>query len=519
MCDEEKKVTGEAAEPVQAAEEAVYTGPGADAQNVENPYLSKEETTTVPLQEGMASGEQKKKSPLKIIIPIVVVIAVLLIAALVFVFAGVFGNKKKVLAEALSNTFKESGDYLAQTWAMEQYDGMFEDETMTVEMEFELPDGIGLDMTVQQDGKTLGMWGEGSLSGMALLEFEVYQDEKDILISLPGMLDYVFTIDRETLEDDIWNLVDMGMLDEEMAEEIIALNQGEMGTEGTSITDEEAEIILKEIVDAWKLLYDACEVKKIDAREVYVNGQDVQAKGYLVTAKVSDIADFFDTAIAAYENSEEMSIMLETMLISQGYGDYSLEDAYDELYASVDELREEAEEILEVEFYIHDGMVAEIYSEDEDGETYFEWDIEGGNFPLENTTLFLGDDIDYIEISRTGSVEDGEYRAKYDIDDSYSVITMDFRYTQETGELSVEFLEDDYSMLFFAGSMEKQDDTTISFSIDSLEIEEEEIMSGDITISDDCGEIVKPEGEEKNLLLMDETEWEDIIWELAMSMY
>lgn len=498
MSEEEKNIT----------EKAVET---TEIQDTVNPYLSKEETTTVPAQEETVQGEQKKKSPMKVIIPVVSVAVVALIAVFAIIFMGVFGNKKKILAEALTNTFKESGEYLAAEWNLEQYEGMFEDETMTVDMELSLPEGIGVNMTVQQDGKTVGMYGEGTMSGMTLVELEAYVDETDMMFAMPGLLgEYVFTIDRETLEDDIWNLVDMGMLDEATAEEIIALNKGEI--KSSTLSKEETEALMKEIGEAWKALYDKCEVKKIDAKEVSVNSEGVKAKGYKVTTNVDAVADVFDATIAAYENSEEMSAMMESMLMNQGYEDYSLEDAYDEMYASIDELREDAEDVIEVEFYLYDGKVAQIYAEDEDGGTSFKWDIEGGNFPLENTTLFLGDEIDYFEISRIGSMEEGEYRAQYDIDDSYSIITVDLRYTPENGDLSFEVLEDEYSLLFFAGRMEKEDDATVVFSIDSLEIEEEQIMSGDITISEDCDEIVKPEGDEKNVLLMSEEDWEELLW-------
>lgn len=497
MSEEEKNVAGEAMETTETQEPT-------------NPYLSKEETTAVPVLE-----EQKKKSPLKIVIPLVIAAAVILIAALTVIFMGIFGNKKRLLAEAMTSTFKESGEYLAAEWKLEQYKGMFKDETVTVDMELELPEGIGMNMTVQQDGKTIGLYGEGSLSGMTLVELEAYLDETDMMFSLPGMLDYVFTIDRETLEDDIWNLVDMGMLDEETAEEIIALNAGE--AKRNTVSEETAEAILKEIAEAWKLFYDKCEVEKLDAKEVSVNNKSVKAKGYVVTVSQGDLAELCDQVIAAYENSEEMSAVLETTLMSQGYGAYGMDEIYDEMYAGIDELREKAENILSVEFYLYDGKVAQIYAENEG--TAFEWDIEGGNFPLENTSVFLGDDVNYFEISRTGSVEDGEYCALYDIDDSNSVVTLDLRYVPKNGEISFEILEDEYSLLYFAGSLEKKDDTTVSFSIDSLEIEEEQIMSGDITISEECGEIVKPEGEERNVLQMSEADWEEIIWELAMALY
>lgn len=498
MSEEEKNVT----------EEAVET---TETQDAVNPYLSKEETATEPVKE-----EQKKKSPLKVVIPIVIA-AVVLIGILAAVFAGAFGNKKKILEKALVDTFKESGEYLAAEWKLEQYKGMFADETMTVDMELSLPEGIGVNMTVQQDEKTVGMYGEATMSGMTLLELEGYLDETSMMFSLPGMLDYVFTVNRETLEEDIFNLVDMEILDEATAEEIIALNKGEI--ERSGLSEEETEALVKEITKAWKTLYDKCGVDKIDEKEVNVNGDGVKAKGYKVTTNIKDIADALDATISAYENSEEMSKMLENTLMNQGYEDYSLKEAYDEIYAGIDELRKEEEDVIEIKFYLYDGKVAQIYGENKDAAVSFKWDIRGGNFPLENTTIFCGDEIDYFEISRTGSVEKGEYRAQYDIDNGYSKVAVALHYTPENGTFSFELSEDEYSIFYLEGSMEKENDATVVISIDSLEIEQEQIMSGDITVSEDCGKIVKPDGEEKNVLLMSKEDWEAVIWELAMSMY
>lgn len=490
------------------------TTPGLPEEPV-NPYLTEENTPVSPIPE----EPKKSNSSVKIVIGVVIAVVIILAAALALVLSGVLKDKKQVVAEALKATWEESADYVGGVWDMEQYEGMFADGVYTMEAEFDLQEGLGADITVQKNEDAFGMYADVAMAGSTAVEVEAYMDDAQILFMLPNMLDYVFTIDRETFADDIQNMIDIGMLDEETAEQLIQMNEG---GEKDELSEEAVKELSEEIAAAWKTFYEKGKMEKADSKKVVVNGEERDGEGYTFIASYEDTAMLFTAVKDAYQNNEEVYKLLETSL-SSGYG-YDIEDLFDELQDSIDEMTEETEEgqAYGISFYLYDGKVAQIYLEDEEEEdNYIQINIEGGNFPLENVSIVVSDELDgEVEIRREGSDSDGEYRVKYIIEDEYdSKIVMDTRYTKESGEISFELLEDDYSLIFLSGSMEKADASTIAFGIDALEVEEEMILSGDITIQNQCDEIEVPEGEEMSLFLMDEEDWQMILWEVAMSMY
>lgn len=82
-------------------------------------------------------------------------------------------------------------------------------------------------------------------------------------------------------------------------------------------------------------------------------------------------------------------------------------------------------------------------------------------------------------------------------------------------------MEDDYwNLLYTYGTFAKVDDHTIEVEIETLEVDEEEILYGEITLMDECGEIQKPEGgEELNIFTLTEEEWTALIMEAYMALY
>lgn len=495
------------------ATEATVTQGGVmqdDAMQGEaNPYLAGGQKKITPIQ-----NKPKKNPAVAIVIALAVVVVVLIIAIVALVFSGVFGDKKTKLAKAMTVTFTESGDYLKEAWGADQYEGMFEDKEYSLEADLALPEGISLEMSCDANEDASDLYVDIAMAGSSMVELEGYFDGSQMLIAIPNMLDYVFAINMDTIEEDIWVMVDNGLIDEYTAEDAIeALNT----TETDEISEEAAEQLGEDLLEAWKKFYDSVEVEEIESEELTVNGEKQKCKGYAVVVTGEQAATLMEDVINVIEDNDEAKDAFVSAVKANGM-DY--DEAMSEFEDALDDMRDSEEE-LEVDIYLYDEKVAQIYWEDDDDDFSFTWDIEGGNFPLENTSIKVESDYDgNFEIIRTGSMDESDYCSEYEIIDEYGTsYVIDTCYNTENGEVSIEFSEDGESSIYVAGSMAKEDDSTIEIAIDTIQVEEEEILSGDITIMNECGDIVKPEGEVKNALTMTMEEWENIVMEAYMSMY
>ncbi len=517
---EEAQAANEAEQNVyRSAEQNVYQSAGQSVQQAEG--MGTQQNSSQSWEQVMNSAsvsvdsdKPKKKNGAVIAVVALAVVALILLIAVIAVFAfKSFGNKKQDVAEALSATFKESGEFMNEAWNSEEFEGMFEGNEITVEADMEMPDGIDVEMTMQQTEDASGFYILGSMEGIDILEIEGYADDELIAVSVPNLLDYVFHINRETLDEDIWNLVDIGLLDEETVELLIEANEGQQEVE---LSEEVTDEISKKMLSAWTEFYAKTDMEEGEDKELTYDGEDVDCKGYNLIVTYGDLADFFDEILNILEESDEAMAYLEVLLTAED-ADADIEEEFEELRDEIEELREDAEETVVVEFYLYDGKVAQIYTENNDVE--FEWNIEGGSFPLENTSIRIGEDGDEVEVIRAGEMHGDEYRAEYTIIDEYDdEMVFDIRYTKETGDIEFECLEYGYSLIFFAGNIEKTDDDTVTIDIDTIEVDEEELMSGEMIMIDGCDKIEVPEGEEVDLLNLSEDEWYDLVDELAMAL-
>lgn len=476
------------------------------ANEEKNPYLATEQTQMPPVQK-----EPGKKYA--IVIAIVIAAVVLAVVIVAFIVFRISTNKKTEIAKAMKATFSESEDYLKGVWKTDEYERMFEGDEYSVDADFSLPEGISLEMTCDSQKEKQSIYMDIAMAGSTLVEVEGYADESKILIAIPNMLDYVFAVHLDTIEEDIRVMVENGMLDEYIADELVkALNTAD--TDGVS--DEALKQFGKDLLEAWDDFYDSVEVEETDEKKLSVNGEKQSCKGYIITVTGEQFANLMEDVIDVLEENEEMKEVLVDAVSANGM-DY--EDEMDVLRDELEDMRD-SEEKLNIEIYLCNGILAQIYCENDAEEFAFTWNVEGGNFPLENTNMKVGSDGDgYIEFIRTGTMEDGEYHAKYEVIDEYETgYVTDIYYDTEDGSVSLEFLEDEWSYIYVAGSIEKTNASTIEIEIDAVEYEEEEIFSGDMTISNKCGEVAEPEGEEKNVLTMTEDEWYEVIMEALESM-
>ena len=113
----------------------------------------------------------------------------------------------------------------------------------------------------------------------------------------------------------------------------------------------------------------------------------------------------------------------------------------------------------------------------------------------------------------------GLYTANYTLGLDYETLYLDIEYDTGNGDLEVEAY-DYYDEIFFNGNLYKSvPGSELEIEIYGVEIDYEEILYGDLVISNECGEIVRPEGDDFNLLEMTEDEYYDILGEIIYSMY
>lgn len=466
--------------------------------------------------------EKKPNNAIKIIIPIVVLIVLVAILLGVAFATGKLGggNGKKEIAEAMAATFTQTGDALKEVWDFNEYKDMFKDKQMSVDAALTVLDDLDLQLLYNADDTVGSLYMGASLYGSDFIEAVFYADDEEFSFGLPTLIDYAFYVDRTTLEDDIWNLVDEGIIQAEAAENLIILNQSEQELTGA---DEDLEQGSRDIFDAAKDIYQKAEVKKTDSKTLEVNGEDRSCKGYVVIITPRQISDFLIAYKEIYEENEGFRNYFNQLFAMQAGYD-SAEDLLkdmnpaEELQNLADEALEEIKENIEIYVYLYDGLVARI-SYEEDRDNYFEWNIKGGNFPLENTNLTLMVDGIEIYLSRFGDKRKDIYTANYTLGLDYETLYLDMEYDMGNGDLEIEAY-DYYDEFLFSGNLYKSvPGSELEIEIYSMEYGYEEILYGDIIISNECGDIVRPEGDEFNLMNMTEDEYYDILSEIIYGLY
>lgn len=481
------------------------------------------EQQTLPEGSGTApTPEKKPNNAIKIIIPIAALIILVVILVGVAFATGKLGrgNGKKEIAEAMAATFTQSGEAMKDAWELDEYKDMFKDKEMCFDAVLTVLEDLDLDLIYNRDDTASSLYVGASFYGSDYIEAVLYADEDEFSFGIPSLIDYAFYVDRTRLEEDIWNLVDEGLMEAETAEGIILLNQGEQELNDTKGGAEQGA---QDILNAVKAIYQEAEVKKIDSKTLEVNGEDKNCKGYVVIITPQQIADFLITYKEVYEENEAFqNYFNQIMALEEGYDSVEelLEDIdpADRFQELADEAIEEITEDIELCFYLSDGMIAQILYE-EDRDNYFEWNIKGGNFPLENTDITLMIDGYENYISRSGSMKKGVYTADYEIDIDYETFYLDIEYNTGNGDLDIEAY-DYYSEWIFSGNIYKSiPGSELEIDIYSLEFDHEEVLYGDIIISNQCGEMERPEGEPFNVLKMTEDDYYNIMGEIIYGLY
>ena len=479
------------------------------------------EETSIPEVPPTPLPEKKPNNNIKLIIPIaVLVVLVVILVGVAFISGNLgAGNGKKEIAKAVVETYTESQKAIKKVWGLDEYKDMFEDRQMSLLADLNV-EGVDVEMEYNMNDKISGIYMDIGYWGSSLIEAVFYVDEEEISLGVPNLTDYVLYVDRTTLEKDIYNLVEEGMLDEETAEALITINQGSQDIEEGA--DSEIRQGALDIVNKAKEIYNDTDVKKTSSKKLEVNGSERDCKGYVITVTAPQIEAFFLKYKEVYEENEAFQNYFNQFLtLETGF------DTTEEMLAYLDpaeELKELADgaakekKKYEIYVYLYDGVVAQLYFE-ENEDNYLEWNIKGGSFPLENMELkfVTGGEENYF--SRSGSIEKDIYTVTYAVEIAYEELYLDLEYDRDSGDIDIS-LYDYYNDLTLNGNLDKKTPgSELVIDIYDLEIGHERILSGDITISNKCGEIEKPEGHELNVMDMKEDDWYSIMSEILYGMY
>lgn len=466
--------------------------------------------------------EKKSGSAAKVIVPAVVGIVLAAILLIVAVATGnLGGNPKKTLAKAMDKTFTLSGDAIQDAWQMDGYTDMFENEQMHVDADIDLS-GLGniaiqFDKDKEQCGLLMGI----GYYGVSLLEANLYMDAEEMRLEIPEWLDYVLYLDLATYDEDIETFIKNYDIDDELAdelrvlgEELKAMNRADDGKDAGE--DESLNEAFEQLEDAVLEMTAGVEVAKTDSKKLTVNGRERNCKGYVAALDESKTVGFIQRYKEIYESSEALQDYFAQMMASAAgtAGEYDLMlEAFDIMEDAVAKAGD-----IQIYCYVYDGVLAQVSFENEG--LSFEWNICGGNFPLENTDLTLAYDSEEIVLRRRGSLEGTEYEAEYQISVDGEELTLAAGIDKEDGDFRFELEEEYYFSMLLKGNIEKTvPGSEYVITIDTFKIDNEELLYGDVTVSNECGEIQVPDGDLRNVLKMTEDDWYDVLWELFYYLY
>ncbi|MDE5909583.1 MAG: hypothetical protein K2H52_12715 [Lachnospiraceae bacterium] len=462
-------------------------------------------------------NEKKSGNAVKFIIPAAVGLVLVAILLAVAVATGYIGeNPEKTLAKAFEKTFTQSGDVIKDAWQIDGYVDMFEEEQLHIDADIDLS-GLGnIAIKFDKDHDRWGMLMGAGYYGISILEANLYMDEEEMRLGIPEWTDYVLYVDFATYNEDIEEFIEMYDLDDELADELRVLGKELQGKALSETDSESLDEAFTQLGDAMRNMWTEAKVDKADAKMLTVNEKRRSCEGYVVTIADRQVTDFLHTYKELYENNEALKNYLDQVAISTS--GYAIE--YEVMLEAFDQLEEACAELgdLKVYCYVYNGVLAQICFES--GEVSMEWNICGGNFPLENTDLTITYDSEELVIRRSGDLEGTNYEAEYQIEVDGDKLILAAEYDKDSGDFRLALEEEYYFSVLVKGSIEKTvPGSEYVIIIDTFKVDDEELFYGDITVSNECEEIKVPEGDLRNVLKMTEDDWYEILYEIAYYLY
>ncbi|GFI45078.1 hypothetical protein IMSAGC019_00388 [Lachnospiraceae bacterium] len=473
--------------------------------------------------EGMDKGSmepEKTGRAMKAIIPAAVLAGLVLLLLGVAYATGSIGNKKKALAGAIENTFTQSLEAMGKAWQLEEYQGMFKDGEYSAEADFRMGGLLQLEMLVNGNTQAYGAKIDLGYFGSSLFYAQLYVDKGELLLGIPYISEYVFRVDRETFEADVENLARQGLLDQETAGYLESLNEG---SRKVDFKDEELKQGMLEIAKDVKDIFYSLEVEGCESRELTVDGAVRSCKGYRAALTGEHMAAYILDIKRVYEKNEAFrDYCNELVAAAAGFGSARELLGYYDMVGLLEETASELGEHspIDIYFYTYKKRLARIYAQPEEG-TSFEWNFYGGSFPLENMELAISGHEGEIKLARRGSLSGSAYQAEYEVEDSWEDITVTLEYDKEKGDFRFQGY-DGYggiSTFLLEGKLKKSiPGKKLVVSIDSFSLGGEELLAGDIKVTNQCGDFELPEGERLDITKMTQKEWEEFLQEIYGNM-
>lgn len=458
--------------------------------------------------------EKKSGNAVKFIIPAAVGVALTLILLIAAVATGSLGkNPRKTLANAVDKTFTLSGDALQEIWQTDEYADMFKDEQMHIDADLDLS-GLGtMEIRMDRDKERYGMLMDIGYYGISLFEANLYMDDEGMRLGIPEAIDYVLYVDFATFDEDIETLIENYDINDTVADGLRTLGEElqNMGTADDAEGAETMEEANEQFKDALRSVCTGAKFTETGSKSLTVNDRERKCKGYVVTIADTKIAEFISDYKEIYENNKAFRDYLNRLMTSS----MGFEVESDLVLEAFDILSDECLEAgdFQIYFYVYDGVLAQVFFEH--GEIFFEWNICGGNFPLENMDLTFAYGSEEFVLKRSGSLDGADYEAEYQLSENGEDLILTVELDKKDGDFRVELEKDYYLSILLKGKIEKTvPGSEYAITIDTLKVDNEEFLYGDITVSNECEEIEVPEGDLRNMLKMTKDDWSDFTTDL-----
>lgn len=393
----------------------------------------------------ITSNSEEKQKNTGLIIGIVIGVVAVIAAIVAIVVMLIFHNGKSQVDLAIKNTYEEFNDNNQLIKVFDIKD-IVKDKVYTIDMDVntEIPSvgDISVESKVSVDKDIIQASGDLDLSYLPSIEYTLQMDDHMVKGSVPLLDKYLFVYDY-TKENN-------GYLMSEVDSDTIntALAQSYHTLLGNSLS-EDAD---KELVEAYKELFDSLKYNKLKSEEYAIDGKAVKCKGYAVTIPSDDINKLL-TATNDILYKDYKPLM-----------DISDIDEYTSLYEGSD---------INVEFYIYRNTLAavNIISDGEKLEVRF----EGGNYRAQNVKV-IENDIEVMSI--VGSYSDGIEDISIDTVDGYS---LGYAYDTNKDKLDLRF-SDGYDVYNVALEVIRSK-TKLELNMDFLDLGDT-YVGGSLVLSD-----------------------------------
>lgn len=456
-------------------------------------------------------GKKTWKDALKYVIPAAVFLVLVLILVVVAAATGAIGgNKRKIVENAWKETLAQSEKGIKDGWQLDEYADMFQEKQMHMDADLDIEYLGNMEIQMDSDGTQRGGTIGIGYNGAALFEVDFYADREELRVGIPGMTDYVFYVDFATYAEDVEEFIQNYNLYYGIGDALRSLPVygGLWDADAGKAAREETLGRIKEACDDISV-----KVRKAQSKRLPVNGTERSCKGYVITLDNEDVAGFVATYKTLYEENEIFRNYLDRQMGGAA-------QAYDEVMENLDMFMESCEEAgsLEIYCYICDDVLAQVTFDNDT--VSFEWNIYGGSFPLENMDFILSCGRDDFALARSGNRDGSDYQAEYTISSAGNEMGLSVDYDNESGEIGLELKFGYYTLMLLEGNLEKTiPGRELTVEIDTFVAAYEEILCGSVSISNECGEIEKPEGRLTNVLQMMPEDWEKVLSDIDKRLY